>query len=154
MGNYVSSHDLVERMEEWQKLYQGLQNNVLKKHHVNRSAFFIMKIILDSKIRLKVLTALSSLDKSTLSRQVNALEKKKQIIKEPGKDKRYYNLSLSKETLALTNQILEELEETIGFILRGWPDEEKQLLLVLLGRVGRSMHTYEEQKKGEEQKNG
>ncbi|MBM6613794.1 MarR family transcriptional regulator [Desemzia sp. RIT804] len=149
MNYEVSSHDLLGKMEEFQNHYRKLLSAILIKHNVNQSAFLIMKTIKDEHKTLKELTAITALDKSTLSRQVNTLSKKGWILKEAGTDKRYAYLYLTEEALALTNTLLFEIEQQLGFILRGWPIDEKQLLLVLLGRANRSMNHFEVQNKEE-----
>ena len=149
MDYEVSSHDLLVKMEEFHGHYRKLMHTVLSKHSVNQSAFLIMKTIKDEKKTLKELTAITSLDKSTLSRQVNALGKKGWLLKEVGSDKRFSYLSLTEEALTLTNTLLFEIEQQLGYILRGWPTDEKQLFLVLLGRANRSMSQFETQLKEE-----
>lgn len=149
MDYEVSSHDLLVKMEVFHNHYRKLMHTVLTKHSVNQSAFLIMKTIKDEKKTLKELTAITSLDKSTLSRQVNALGKKGWLLKETGNDKRFSYLSLTEEALTLTNTLLFEIEQQLGYILRGWPTDEKQLFLVLLGRANRSMNQYETQLKEE-----
>lgn len=145
----VSSHDLLVKMEEFQNHYRKLLSTILADHNVTQSAFTIMKTIKDEHKTLKELTIITALDKSTLSRQVNTLSKKGWIVKEAGADKRYAYLYLTEEALKLTNTLLFEIEQQLGFILRGWPIDEKQLLLVLLGRANRSMSHFEAQNKKE-----
>lgn len=145
MNYEVSSHDLLVKMEEFQNHYRKLLSTILAKHKVTQSAFLIMKTIKDEHKTLKELTVITALDKSTLSRQVNTLSKKGWILKEAGTDKRYAYLYLTEEALTLTNTLLFEIEQQLGFILRGWPVDEKQLLLVLLGRANRSMNHFHAQ---------
>lgn len=143
----VSNHSLLIKMEEFQQHYSKLLSAVLSKHKVTHSAFLIMRTLNDERKTLKELSAITSLDKSTLSRQVNTLSKKGWVLKEPGTDKRYSHLSLTEEALTLTNTLRFEIEQQLGYILRGWPTDEKQLLFVLLGRANRSMFFYESQNK-------
>lgn len=147
MGYEVSNHNLLVKMEEFQQHYRKLLNGILAKYQVTHSAFLIMRILNDERKTLKELSAITTLDKSTLSRQVNALTKKGWVSKEPGTDKRYMYLTLTGEALTLTNTLRFEIEQQLGYILRGWPTDEKQLLLVLLGRANRSMESYETQNK-------
>ena len=145
MENHVSSYELIERIEEFLEKYQEILTKVLKKHRVNRSAFVILNLIQRETYTLTELTAISNLDKSTLSRQVSVLVSKGWVIKENRNDKRSTYLSLSKEALKLTQVLSTELEEIIDLILKGWPNDEKQLFLILLGRMNRSIDLYKTQ---------
>lgn len=145
MENQVSSYELLKKIEEFLNKYQEILTNVLKKHGVNRSAFAILNLIQQETCTLTELTALSNLDKSTLSRQVSELVSKGWVIKEKRSDKRSAYLSLSEEALNLTQVLSSELEEIVDLILRGWPSDEKQLFLILLGRVNRSIDLYKAQ---------
>lgn len=145
MENQVSSYELLNKIEEFLSKYQEILTDVLKKHRVNRSAFVILNLIQQEACTLTDLTAISSLDKSTLSRQVNELVSKGWVIKKKGSDKRSAYLSLSEEALRLTKVLATELEEVVDLILRGWPSDEKQLFLILLGRVNRSIDLYKAQ---------
>lgn len=147
MDYEVSNQNLLVKMEEFQQHYRKLLNGILSRHQVTNSAFLIMRTLNDERKTLKELSALTTLDKSTLSRQVNTLSKKGWILKEAGSDKRYTYLTLSEEAFTLTNTVRFEIEQQLGYILRGWPTDEKQLLLVLLGRANRSMSFYESQNK-------
>lgn len=147
MEYHVSNHSLLLKMEEFQQLYRKLLADVLSKYKVTHSAFLIMRTLNDERKTLKELSSITALDKSTLSRQVNALNKKGWVLKEPGIDKRYSFLFLTEEALILTNTLRFEIEQQLGQILRGWPTDEKQLLFVLLGRANRSMVFYESQNK-------
>lgn len=147
MENQVSTHDLLVKMEEFQQHYRKLLTNVLSKYQVTHSAFLIMRTLNDERKTLKELSSITTLDKSTLSRQVNTLNKKGWVMKEPGSDKRYSYLFLTDEALTLTNTLRFEIEQQLGYVLRGWPTDEKQLLLVLLGRANRSMEFQEIHKK-------
>ena len=145
MENQVSSYELLKKIEEFLNNYQEILTNVLRKHRVNRSAFVILNLIQRETYTLTELTAISNLDKSTLSRQVSVLVSKGWVIKENRNDKRSTYLSLSKEALKLTQVLSTELEEIIDLILKGWPNDEKQLFLILLGRMNRSIDLYKTQ---------
>ena len=137
MENDVSAHELVDQLNEFQLLYSTIEKTVLKNNHLNQSSFSIMSQLVEQALTLKELTALFSLDKSTLSRQINVLVKQGLIIKEVASDKRIYYLSISKEANQLVNAVRFEIEFYVTDLFKAWPNEEKQLLLVLLGRVNR-----------------
>ena len=147
MENDVSAHELVDQLNEFQLLYSTIEKKVLKNNHLNQSSFSIMSQLVEQALTLKELTALFSLDKSTLSRQINVLVKQGLIIKEAASDKRIYYLSISKEANQLVNAVRFEIEFYVTDLFKAWPNEEKQLLLVLLGRVNRRIRLTSDLKK-------
>ncbi len=147
MENDVSAHELVDQLNEFQLLYSTIEKKVLKNNHLNQSSFSIMSQLVEQALTLKELTALFSLDKSTLSRQINVLVKQGLIIKEVASDKRIYYLSISKEANQLVNAVRFEIEFYVTDLFKAWPNEEKQLLLVLLGRVNRRIRLTSDLKK-------
>ena len=147
METDVSAHELVDQLNEFQLLYSTIEKKVLKNNHLNQSSFSIMSQLVEQALTLKELTALFSLDKSTLSRQINVLVKQGLIIKEVASDKRIYYLSISKEANQLVNAVRFEIEFYVTDLFKAWPNEEKQLLLVLLGRVNRRIRLTSDLKK-------
>jgi DNA-binding MarR family transcriptional regulator len=147
MDNDISSYELVTQLNEFQKLYATIEKKVLKKNQLNLSSFSIMSQLVEKPLTLKELTALFSLDKSTLSRQINKLVQQDLIIKETGSDKRISYLSISKEANQLINAVQFEFEFYVTDLFKAWPNEEKQLLLVLLGRVNRRIRLANDIKK-------
>lgn len=133
---------LIQRFTEFNQNYSKLEKELLRKHNLTKSGYSIMTVIKDEKITLKELVNLSELDKSTLSRQVKSLEKKELLIKELGTDKRYSFLSLTSEARQLILTVSFELENAYSQIFKSWPADEKQLLLVLMGRVNRSIQSF------------
>lgn len=146
MDNDISAHELVDQLNEFQHLYSTIEKKVLKNNHLNQSSFSIMSQLVEQALTLKELTSLFSLDKSTLSRQINGLVQQGFIIKEPGTDKRIYYLSISKEANQLVNAVRFEIEFYVTDLFKAWPNEEKKLLLVLLGRVNRRIRLTNDSK--------
>ncbi|MGB3160212.1 MarR family winged helix-turn-helix transcriptional regulator [Carnobacterium sp.] len=146
MDTSISAYELVNQLNEFQKLYSTIEKKVLKKNNLNQSSFTIMSQLIEGPLTLKELTTLFSLDKSTLSRQINALVQKGFVIKKEGKDKRIFLLSISKEANQLINAVKFEIEFYVTDLFKSWPNEEKKLLLVLLGRINRRIRLENELK--------
>lgn len=139
----IPIHSLIKRFEEFNQNYLKLEKQLLKKYKMTKSSFTIMSYIKDEKTTLNELAKHSELDKSTLSRQVKNLEQKGLIKKETGVDKRVAFLSLSPEAQQLLLVVSFELEKAYSLIFKSWPADEKQLLLVLMGRVNRSIQSFQ-----------
>ena len=139
----IPIHSLIQRFTEFNQNFSNLEKQVFAKYKVTKSGFVIMSFIKDEKISLNELVEHSELDKSTLSRQVKNLEKKGFVMKESGKDKRFTYVSLPSESQQLILTISFELEKAYSLIFKSWPADEKQLLLVLMGRVNRSIQSFQ-----------
>lgn len=145
MENHLetSMHSLIQRFSEFDHHFSSLERRLLAKYGMTKSGFSIMSFINDKRITLNELANQSDLDKSTLSRQVKQLEKKGFVTKEPGTDKRYMYLSLTPESRQLILAFSFEFEKSYSLIFKSWPADEKQLLLVLMGRVNRSIQSFQ-----------
>lgn len=137
MDTLISTHELIKEIDSFQTRYTSIEQSVLKKNQLNRSAFFIMRHLIEQPLTLTELTSSFSLNKSTLSRQVNDLVKKGWVIKDSGKDKRFMYLVLSKEAKQLINSVHFEIEQQVTQIFSSWPNDEKQLFIILLRRINR-----------------
>lgn len=137
MDTLISTHELMKEIDNFHTRYTSIEQAVLKKYQLNRSAFFIMRHLMDQPLTLTELTSSFSLNKSTLSRQVNDLVKKRWVIKDSGKDKRSMYLVLSKEAKQLVNSVHFEIEQQVTQIFSSWPNDEKQLFIILLRRINR-----------------
>jgi DNA-binding MarR family transcriptional regulator len=139
MPKEVKTEEIAAKVVELHGLYKRMNQQLLSEHAINESAVNIISIIGEDEKTLKEITEASGLDKSTVSRQVNALVKKNMVTKTTGEDKRYAYFTLSKEASEVVNQYTTSFETLLSHTLSGWTEEEKQMLLVLLGRLNRSL---------------
>lgn len=139
MAQTVSNQAIDEKIEELVKNHTQLSRTLQKKLGLTASAVSILELLEEKHLSLKQLTDYSVLDKSTLSRQVNQLVKKDMVKRETGKDKRFVKFSATEKGRELYQQYNLEKDNKINSILISWTEEEKQLLYVLLGRMGRSL---------------
>ena len=87
---------------------------------------------------LKEITAISELDKSTVSRQINLLVKDGLVHREIGEDKRFSFFELTEQAKAIYRQYENDFVQFIESTLQGWSEEEKQMFTVLIGRANYS----------------
>lgn len=90
-------------------------------------------------LTLKEITERAQLDKSTVSRQMNTLEKLELVERKAGEDKRFSFFKLTEEADVLYNSYLKEFTDYMEKTLLAWSEEEKQILMVLLGRLEHSL---------------
>ena len=138
MRNKPIETRLNEKIDEFVKNHEHVSKALHKKLDVHASAIVIMELLGEDHLSLKQLTEKSHLDKSTLSRQVNQLVTREWVVRKVGQDKRYVRFFVTgtgKEKLDLYHK---EKNAFLSSILLNWTEEEKQLLFVLIGRLGRS----------------
>lgn len=139
MPKEVPIHTIIEKLEEVQSTYSVMVKKLQKEMNISASSIPIMEIIQDEKMTLKEITEKSVLDKSTVSRQINQMVKKEMVKREPGNDRRFAYFSLSERAKKAYRTYLFELNKNMTAALYSWPEEEKQILYVLLGRLDRSL---------------
>lgn len=139
MPKEVPIHTIIDKLEEVQSTYSIMVKKMQKEMNLSASFIPIMEIIQDEKMTLKEITEQSALDKSTVSRQINQMVKKEMVKRESGKDRRYAYFSLSDKAKKTYQSYLFELNKNMTAALYSWPEEEKQILFVLLGRLNRSL---------------
>lgn len=130
---------LLEKVTEMNQLYKQVAELILQEHGLSSSAINLIKLIGDDEYTLKDITQKSRLDKSTVSRQMNALVKKEFVTKTTGEDKRYAYFTLTDKGLNVFSNYHNHLENKFESILSGWTEEEVHMLTVLIGRLNRSM---------------
>lgn len=139
MPKEVKIEDVLDKLTELQGLYKQMNQRMLTTQSLNESAVNVISIIGEDEKTLKEITEVCGLDKSTVSRQVNALVKKEWVTKTTGEDKRYAYFTLSEEAMKLHKEYKQAFNQHLQNTLSGWTEEEKQMLIVLLGRLNRSL---------------
>ena len=71
MEQFSDTSLLLERMDEFTRLYKKLNSLLLAHFGLTESSLLLFDIIGDEELTLKAITEQSYLDKSTISRQVN-----------------------------------------------------------------------------------
>ncbi|WP_034303472.1 MarR family winged helix-turn-helix transcriptional regulator [Alkalibacterium sp. AK22] len=130
---------LLEKVSDLNILYKHVTGMMLQEHGLSHSAINLMKLIGSNEYTLKQITEHSKLDKSTVSRQMNALVKKGLVTKTTGRDKRYAYFTVTDEAQQIYKEFHAHMEDKFETILSGWTQEEVHMLTVLLGRLNRSM---------------
>lgn len=139
MDSTEISTQLLEKVSEFNQLYKYLTDHLLQELGLSHSTINLIELIGDEELTLKDITARSRLDKSTVSRQMNALVRKDLVTKTIGTDKRYVHFKLNEQAGIVAKDYRAKLEEKVQKILSGWTEEEAHMLTVLLGRLNRSM---------------
>jgi len=139
MANHDQTNALLEKTSEFNLLYKRITEQLLAKINLSSSAINLIKLLGDQELTLTEVTKSSRLDKSTVSRQMNALVKKEYVAKTTGKDKRFAYFTLTDNAREVYDSYQADLEEQFNTILSGWTEEEIHMLTVLIGRLNRSV---------------
>lgn len=139
MDSKEKSLQLLEKVSEFNHQYKYLTDHLLQDLGLSHSTINLIELIGEDELTLKEITTKSRLDKSTVSRQMNALVKKELVTKTTGTDKRYVYFKLNEKAGIVFKEYHTKLEEKFQLILSGWTEEEAHMLSVLLGRFNRSM---------------
>lgn len=139
MPQAVDTNEILFKLSELQVLYKKMTQTLLSDYNLSASALNLIEILGEEQATLKSITEKSQLDKSTISRQMNALVKSGLVSKTTGTDKRYAYFALSPDAKQKFQDYNFAAQKTFASILSGWTEEEKQLLSVLMGRLNRSL---------------
>jgi len=139
MESTEKSLQLLEKVSEFNHHYKYLTDHLLQDLGLSHSVINLIELIGEDEMTLKEITKKSRLDKSTVSRQMNALVRKELVTKTTGTDKRYVYFKLNEQATTIFKDYQMKLEEKFQSILSGWTEEEAHMLTVLLGRLNRSM---------------
>ncbi|KRN54306.1 MarR family winged helix-turn-helix transcriptional regulator [Carnobacterium divergens] len=138
MGKYTQINEIKIQLEHFYNEFNQFENKLLKENALTKATFTLLNNLIDIPKTIKKLSFETNLDKSTLSRQLDILVKKNLVIEIKNEDRRLRNVQLSEEGQNLQNRINQNLTQQWELIFQSWSDEEKQLLMVLLGRMNRS----------------
>lgn len=138
MSDDTQINEIKVQLEHFYNDFNQFEKKLLKEHALSKATFSMLNHLDDSSKTIKELSIITNLDKSTLSRQLDVLVKKNLAIEIKHEDRRLRNIQLSNQGQTLKKRINQTLATQWELIFQLWSDEEKQLLMVLLGRMNRS----------------
>lgn len=139
MEPMVDLETLLKHFSQVKLELDHIKQNILKNQHLNASTVHLIAVIGDEQMTLKQIASQAGLDKSTVSRQMNTLEAEQLVLRTTGKDKRFSFFKLTPSAKIHYDRYLESFTNYLDQALLAWSEEEKQLLLVLLGRMDYSL---------------
>ena len=138
MARTVDISEMLQKITAFNTQFLQAKREILSRENINASAINLISIIGDETMTLKEITAISELDKSTVSRQINLLVKDGLVNREIGEDKRFSFFELTEQAKAIYRQYENDFVQFIESTLQGWSEEEKQMFTVLIGRANYS----------------
>lgn len=138
MSRRVDIQELLVNISTFNTQFMQTKKEILSRQNLNASAVNLISIIGDETMTLKEITAISELDKSTVSRQINVLVRDQLVSRKTGEDKRFSYFELTEEAKGIYMQYVQDFTKHVDQALHGWSEEEKQMFLVLIGRANYS----------------
>ena len=138
MARTVDISEMLQKISAFNTQFLQAKREILSRENINASAINLISIVGDETMTLKEITAISELDKSTVSRQINLLVKDGLVHREIGEDKRFSFFELTEQAKAIYRQYENDFVQFIESTLQGWSEEEKQMFTVLIGRANYS----------------
>lgn len=139
MVRSVDMAELANSLTYFFRLYDQHYKKLLAKFNIHASAINLIHAIDDQVMTLTEITEATGLDKSTVSRQMNMLVKQDYAVKKAGKDKRFALFQLTPKAEEDYQEITQATTDYLSQSLDNWSEEEKQMLLVLIGRLNHSL---------------
>ncbi|PWG00856.1 MarR family winged helix-turn-helix transcriptional regulator [Levilactobacillus bambusae] len=122
------------------KAHQHLLQQLTKKNHITVSEWILLGHINEGITTQEKLSEVTSLDTSTLSRQLKGLLKKEFVTKTAvGRDKRQLIYSMTARGAEALTQVNGQFETLSDSVFDHWPEDERNLLQILLNRLDKSL---------------
>ncbi|BAP85640.1 MarR family transcriptional regulator [Paucilactobacillus hokkaidonensis JCM 18461] len=136
--------DSLSALREIERNHRSALLAITKKAHLTIAEWQLLLFILADNTTQEQLSNATSLDTSTLSRQLKNLVAKEMLNKTPtGRDKRQLIYSITELGKQSVNQINDDYKQLANQIFDRWTDEEKNLLQILLNRLDKSIARIE-----------
>ncbi|KIS04028.1 MarR family winged helix-turn-helix transcriptional regulator [Paucilactobacillus wasatchensis] len=136
--------DSLSALREIERNHRSALLAITKKSHLTIAEWQLLLFILADNTTQEQLAQATSLDTSTLSRQLKNLVTKEMLHKTPtGRDKRQLIYSITELGTVSVNQINEDYHHLAQQIFDRWTDEEQNLLQILLNRLDKSIARIE-----------
>ncbi|MGF7436481.1 MarR family winged helix-turn-helix transcriptional regulator [Lentilactobacillus senioris] len=133
--------DTLVALRSTEKKYQKILLKLTKSVELTISEWQLLAKVISGIQTQDQLAAASSLDISTLSRQLKSLVAKDMISKTAvGKDKRQLIYQVTDKGLRSNQQADQLYQELTANVFNHWTDEEQQLLKILLNRLEQSIN--------------
>ncbi|CUH95127.1 hypothetical protein P22_1196 [Propionispora sp. 2/2-37] len=113
-------------------------NSELKKYNLGSGQYiFLISLFENNGISQEQLSAIVKIDKATTARAVAKLVNENYVIRKvSANDKRAYNLYTTAKADSIKNSLFEMLDSWNNIMLDNLDNEEKELLLKLIEKVG------------------
>lgn len=135
---------LIDEIQLFNQQINHHETHILQRYQLTLPLYKLALVVKEQPVTLNTLVTQTQTEKSTLSRQVATLVQKKWVTKTQTADKRVYLIDLTSFGLQSLTQVEQELQQIWTTVFKTWPEEEQQLLTILLGRLNRHFQSSQE----------
>lgn len=126
------------------KSLQTQTTRITKRYHVTIAEWRLLRQIESQVITQDAMADALQLDTSTLSRQLKNLTSKELVSKTAvGKDRRQLEYALTATGHATLQHINSDYDALIDAVFHYWPEDEQQMMKIMLNRLSRSLDRAE-----------
>lgn len=137
---YLSAKKLEKEMAFLMRLLEAL--NRRRNYPLERAHYLLLLQVQPEAKKINDLANILALDATTVTRQVNAMQKNGLIEKKTDpSDRRIIWVSATEKGAQLATEMRDIRIERINEMLRDWTEEEKDTFSEMLGRCNKSLYT-------------
>lgn len=140
MKGWLTMDDILENLSIAAKTLQNRTSKLTKQYRVTIAEWKLLRQIKQGVITQDAMAEAMQLDNSTLSRQLKNLTEKQFTSKTAvGKDRRQLEYALTPSGEEALLHIDTDYEALTDAVFHYWPDDEQQMMKILLKRLARSI---------------
>jgi len=133
----------ISLLHRYGHIYVGKQ---LKEYNISKGQYiFLNALYKQESISQEQLSDYLKIDKGTTAKAIRKLEEEGYVIRKvDAKDKRAYNIYLTEKAMKIKPIVRKAMTDWIDILYSGFSEEEKELSLALLDRMGENAAAYTE----------
>lgn len=140
MKGWLTMDDILENLSVAAKTLQSRTSKLTKQYRVTIAEWKLLRQIKQGVITQDAMAEAMQLDNSTLSRQLKNLTEKQFTSKTAvGKDRRQLEYALTPSGEEALVNIDTDYETLTDAVFHYWPEDEQQMMKILLKRLARSI---------------
>lgn len=134
----------ISLLHRYGHIYVGKQ---LKEYNISKGQYIFLNALYKQEgISQEKLSDYLKIDKGTTAKAIKKLEEEAYVIRKVDvKDKRAYNIYLTEKAMKIKPIVRKAMTDWIDILYSGFSEEEKELSIALLDRMGENAAAYTEE---------
>jgi len=133
----------ISLLHRYGHIYVGKE---LKEYNISKGQYIFLNALYKQEgISQEQLSDYLKIDKGTTAKAIKKLEEEEYVIRKiDAKDKRAYNIYLTEKAIKIKPVVRKAMTDWIDILYSGFSEEEKELSLALLEKMGENAAAYTE----------
>jgi len=133
----------ISLLHRYGHIYVGKE---LKEYNISKGQYIFLNALYKQEgISQEQLSDYLKIDKGTTAKAIKKLEEEEYVIRKiDAKDKRAYNIYLTEKAIKIKPVVRKAMTDWIDILYSGFTEEEKELSLALLEKMGENAAAYTE----------